>query len=343
MADRSERLHELVQGLMEALGSGHSVAMIVEELSLTGSAGKEIRASVRLSGVVRNDCRALILACDEYKEGMSNLLAVLKRNLIHKKSWSSLERALAAFAPELRGPASSSDDTPEQVYIPSFSGDASPEALQSGQFVEESSLGLSTKTSSQKVYISYAWGDRSPEGQRRGQLAEDLCRAMAEEGITILRDREQIKPGERISAFMRAIMQGDVILVILSNHYLESEYCMYELFGIWKNVSHNPDLFLQRVIPLVLPDAKLCSFDDRFARAEHWLARKRDLETRLSNAFDALGESALAKYQLIKQFSEHTSEMLELLVDKFEPRDFERQAQEGFREVLTQILAVTQG
>jgi hypothetical protein len=307
MADRSERLHELVQGLMEALGSGHSVAMIVEELSLTGSAGKEIRASVRLSGVVRNDCRALILACDEYKEGMSNLLAVLKRNLIHKKSWPSLERALVAFAPELRGPASSPEDTP------------------------------------QKVYISYAWGDRSPEGQRRGQLAEDLCRAMAEEGITILRDREQIKPGERISAFMRAITQGDMILVILGNHYLESEYCMYELFGIWRNVSHNPDLFLQRVIPLVLPDAKLRTFEDRFARAEHWLARKRDLETRLSNAFDALGESALAKYHLIKQFSEHTSEMLELLVDKFEPRNFERQAQEGFREVLTQILAVTRG
>jgi hypothetical protein len=28
-----------------------------------------------------------------------------------------------------------------------------------------------------------------------------------------------------------------------------------------------------------------------------------------------------------------------LLVDKQEPRDFERQAQEGFREVVAQILA----
>jgi hypothetical protein len=32
--------------------------------------------------------------------------------------------------------------------------------------------------------------------------------------------------------------------------------------------------------------------------------------------------------------------MLVLLLDKHEPRDFERQAQEGFREVVAQILAV---
>jgi len=46
-----------------------------------------------------------------------------------------------------------------------------------------------------------------------------------------------------------------------------------------------------------------------------------------------------AKYKLFQQFSQQTADMLELLTDKNEPRDFDRQAEEGFGEVLDQILA----
>jgi hypothetical protein len=52
-----------------------------------------------------------------------------------------------------------------------------------------------------------------------------------------------------------------------------------------------------------------------------------------------MGPIIFSKYDLIKQFSQHTADMLELLTDKNEPRDFDRQAQEGFREELAQILA----
>jgi hypothetical protein len=115
---------------------------------------------------------------------------------------------------------------------------------------------------------------------------------------------------------------------------------MFELYEIWKHAKQDPDLFLKRVIPLILPDAQLRSTGDKLARGEYWLAQKRDLEARLSNGgLDAMGEVSYAKYRLILQFSQQTADMLELLTDKCEPRDFDRQAQEGFREVLAQILA----
>ena len=44
---------------------------------------------------------------------------------------------------------------------------------------------------------------------------------------------------------------------------------------------------------------------------------------------------------LIGEFTHNTSDMLEYLVDKLQPRDFERQAQEGFKEVLSQIRPVS--
>ena len=44
---------------------------------------------------------------------------------------------------------------------------------------------------------------------------------------------------------------------------------------------------------------------------------------------------------MIREFAHNTSNMLEYLVDKLQPRDFERQAWEGFQEVLNQIGIVT--
>jgi hypothetical protein len=42
---------------------------------------------------------------------------------------------------------------------------------------------------------------------------------------------------------------------------------------------------------------------------------------------------------MIQQFSPHTVDMLEFLTDQRQVLDFERQAQEGFREVLAQFRA----
>jgi hypothetical protein len=196
----------------------------------------------------------------------------------------------------------------------------------------------STGANNQKVYISYAWADRTPEGQRRGQLVEDLCTAMKSNGIAIRRDREQISPGDRISSFMQEIAKGDVIIVVLSNHYLESEYCMYELYGIWKQVRQDPTFFLKRVIPLTLPDANLRTLGDRIARAQYWHKEKCRLDNLIHVERVPIGEIAYSKYRLIEAFASDTADILELLTDKYEPRDFDRQAQAGFREVLDQIL-----
>jgi hypothetical protein len=212
--------------------------------------------------------------------------------------------------------------------------------LQQESWHGESKTDAHLQLSIQKVYISYAWGDATPEGQRRAALADNLCDAMQEAGITVLRDRKQVKPGDRISAFMKELAKGDLILVVISDRYLKSENCMFELYSIWQRAQQDQELFLKRVIPLILPDAQLRSTADKLARGEYWLAQKCDLEARLTNgSLDAMGELGYAKYKLIQQFSQQTSNMLELLTDKCEPREFDPRTQEGFREVLAQILA----
>jgi hypothetical protein len=298
------QLHALVGALETALGEDLDLATVVSDLAHTGAEGKAIRRGLRPSGNTYQDCRSLILACTEYPNGVKCLRDCLHPYLHLKAAWAPLNLALVPFLP-------------------------------AKQSVAASSTGLV----SQNVYISYAWKDSSPEGKRRGQLVDDLCQALTASGIKFMIDREQVNPGQRISSFMKAITKGDMIVVVLSNRYLESEFCMYELNGIWKHSGEDADLFLSRVIPLILPDVKLKTTKDFLARGEYWLSQKRDLDAPISANLDAVSPPLFDRYDLIRQFAANVTKILLLLLDKYEPRNFDDQAQTGFHEVVAQILS----
>jgi internalin A len=97
-------------------------------------------------------------------------------------------------------------------------------------------------------YVSYAWGDdRTPEGRARKEIVDQLCDAAEAEGHHILRDKDVLSLGDSISAFMRQIGAGDRIFVILSDKYLRSPFCMFELSEIWRTSKQRGKGFLDRV------------------------------------------------------------------------------------------------
>jgi internalin A len=184
-----------------------------------------------------------------------------------------------------------------------------------------------------EVFVSYAWGDDTPEGRERQRVVDDLCAALGREGVKVHRDRDDMRPGDRISEFMDRLVDGDFILAVISDKYLRSEYCMSELFWIYRNCGDRPKDFLGKVIPLILPDARLATTAQRFQRAIYWETEEATLEPLIKEHLRPAGQRLIAKYRLVGEFARNTSDMLEYLVDKLMPRDFDRMAKEGFREV----------
>jgi hypothetical protein len=304
MASQLEKKNNLISALVAAIGSTSDLVEILEDLAEASNTGLAIRNHVQLSKALEPDCRNLIRHSKDHTNGLSSLHVVLKQHLHHKAAWPALEHALIAYRSSVEAPTS-------------------PLA----------------ETTSKGVYISYAWGDSSLEGQRRGRLVDQLYAAISAAEITVLIDREQIKPGDRISNFMKAIAKGDAIIIILSQKYLESENCLFELNGIWKQANQDPGRFLQRVIPLTLPDVKLKSTEDLFAKSQYWSRRWETLKEQISQNIDTTGVEVFAKCKSIQEFALQLGDILALLNDKCEPRDFDRQAQEGFLEVINQIRA----
>ena len=144
--------------------------------------------------------------------------------------------------------------------------------------------------------------------------------------------------GDRISHFMNRIAGGDRILLVISDKYLRSPYCMYELFKIYRNQGDNPEKFLNKVIPLVLPDTKIDTLSQRLAYAAYW----KEEHDKVHEAIDKLGIAyygvqTLSDYKSMQAFSQHTADMLAYISDKLVPRDFDRQAQDGFKEIVENI------
>ena len=101
--------------------------------------------------------------------------------------------------------------------------------------------------------VSYAWNDESKA------MVDRLCEEANRRGKTVLRDLTGLGLGESISKFMQRLGSGDRVFVILSDKYLKSPYCMYELLEVWRNSKMADEEFRRRIRVFRLPDAKMLS------------------------------------------------------------------------------------
>ncbi|MGK7880348.1 MAG: toll/interleukin-1 receptor domain-containing protein [Crocosphaera sp.] len=118
-----------------------------------------------------------------------------------------------------------------------------------------------------EIFISYAWGGNSET------LTNKLDNAFQAKGITIIRDKRDLGYKGLIKEFMQRIGQGKCIIVVLSDKYLKSKNCMFELIEIAKNGD-----FYDRIFPVVLEDAKIYDDLERLDYLQHWEQQKAELQ-----------------------------------------------------------------
>ncbi|TYP87783.1 MULTISPECIES: toll/interleukin-1 receptor domain-containing protein [Nitrosomonas] len=193
------------------------------------------------------------------------------------------------------------------------------------EFVQEAA-------SQSEYYISYAWKDSSPEGTEREATVDQLCNvAEKDHSIKIIRDKENIGLGESILKFMKRIGKADKVFVILSDKYLKSPYCMFELFEIWRNSRQEEDEFLQHIRTYILPCTNIYTPLGRGQYAVFWKNEKKNLEELIEkNGADILGVDDFRQFKLMQDFTHHVGDILALIVDKVQPRKFEELIQYGF-------------
>lgn len=126
------------------------------------------------------------------------------------------------------------------------------------------------------VYVSYAWKE-----EEQNRLVDKLGEACAARGIELRRDKTSIGYGDSIRQFMDEIGAGGHVVLVLSEAYFKSDYCMYELRQIYENKA-----FRQRVNPIVLSETRFHDPKDRIAYIKYWQDKIDDLQTALNGLGD---------------------------------------------------------
>ena len=133
--------------------------------------------------------------------------------------------------------------------------------------------------STPEIFVSYAWGDNSSEtARKRGQVVEQLCGKLGNEGWNIIRDKNVMRSGDLISGFMKRIGLADRVIVVLSDKYLRSAYCMTELYSIYQRSVGEKEDFLRRITPILLDDARFGAWRDRLVYTAYWRTEFEEME-----------------------------------------------------------------
>jgi hypothetical protein len=117
-----------------------------------------------------------------------------------------------------------------------------------------------------QVYISYAWGGESE------RIVNELDADLQAKGIMVIRDKRDLGFKGMIRDFMQQIGRGHAVIVVISDKYLKSPNCMFELVEI----ARNKDLY-DRVFPIVLGDADIYNPVRRLEYVRHWEIKRAEL------------------------------------------------------------------
>jgi hypothetical protein len=116
------------------------------------------------------------------------------------------------------------------------------------------------------VFISYAWG-----GERE-EVVDRIDQALQKRGLKITRDKRDLGYKGSIRQFMEQIGQGNCVIVVVSDKYLRSPNCMFELVEVADNKQ-----FHDRIFPIVLADADIYDPVKRIGYVKYWEEKRAQL------------------------------------------------------------------
>jgi formylglycine-generating enzyme required for sulfatase activity len=156
----------------------------------------------------------------------------------------------------------------------------------------------------QSIFISYAWGGESEA------IVNQIDEALQQRGLKIIRDKRDLGYKGSISAFMERIGQGNCIIVVVSDKYLRSQNCMFELVEIAEGKQ-----FYDRVFPIVLSDTDIYDPVSRLGYVKHWETKRSELAQAMKEVDPANLQGIREDMDLYDRIRDKVSSLTSILKD----------------------------
>ena len=176
-----------------------------------------------------------------------------------------------------------------------------------------------------EICISYARGDDTPDGVERSKIVEQFCHMATQQGFKIIRDTTHLGLGESLIEFMERIGNGKRVIVFLSDKYLKSDYCVTELFDIWRNCSLDKNKFKDRVGVYRFQCANVFELEGRITYADYWAEKYNIISKKAntSNNSTSLGKRGYEELNRMQLFANQIGDIIDFFAEYVHPCNLE--------------------
>ncbi len=175
-------------------------------------------------------------------------------------------------------------------------------------------------TKKSKIYFSYAWNENNREVETKANTASDisgkdstLIKQLSEsfkvDGYDVINDvSEETYKGSLIE-FIKEIGRADFIIVVISDKFLKSEFCMYELYEMLrKDIFKKIYLIYTEIIDLSNPEISINYF-------KYWEDTKKRWEQLITNYGKHVPPKQQERYQQVKDIRNELGSIIAFLND----------------------------
>jgi small GTP-binding protein len=179
-----------------------------------------------------------------------------------------------------------------------------------------------------EVYVSYAWGGESEK------LVNELDQAFQTRDVKIVRDKRDLGFKGSIKGFMETIGKGKAVILVISEKYLKSENCMFELLQVAKHGD-----FAKRIFPVVLRDANIYKAKDRVIYLQYWQQQIDELDAAIKSAGSVANIQGIQDdLNLYTEIRANIAKLTDILKD-MNTLTPEIHEQSGFSEIFDAVMA----
>ena len=138
---------------------------------------------------------------------------------------------------------------------------------------------MGTSTYAADVYISYAGNDATDEyANSRDEIVKKIAALLEQKNLHAREYKRDVHYKDGLDDYMEDIAYADFIILLVSDKYLKSEYCMYEAVEL---INHNKRGLKEKIFPVVLQDAQIFDTDKHIAYIDYWDQLSKELENKL--------------------------------------------------------------
>lgn len=166
----------------------------------------------------------------------------------------------------------------------------------------------STQNEKPTVFITYDWNDTSDI------FIDDLKKTIT--NVTFVVDKKDVGCWQSLTDFMATIKEQDFVIQLLTDKYLKSPNCLYEVMQLM-----NSDNWQKKTMTIVMKDAEgIYDNNKKIEYIEYWCSEVEKLEKRMKVLPESAIESFKGELEKIKNIRDNIGNFLLIAADRLNPK-----------------------